>query len=213
MRCMKCLKDVEFDDIGFRYHDIYVCKSCHKEEDRMPYTEQTLKTFNKERNQVIKQDSGKPRWELVPMKALEGIPIVMADAIEPTEQFPEGRYEIHSWQKVDPTRYLAALVRHVIELQAGQEFTEDTGMRIIDAILTNAMFLSWFIQNGYDIKNLVPKGNFDVPEFMHPDAQKEESIDVVECCGCPYENISCDELDCPTAEEVQAMERIKESGL
>jgi hypothetical protein len=105
------------------------------------------------RNQDVKQDAGKPRWELVPMKALEGIPIVMADAIEPTEDFPEGRYRVHSWQEVDPLRYLGALQRHINELQAGQEFTDDTGMRIIDAIQTNAMFLSWFLQNGYDIEN------------------------------------------------------------
>jgi len=137
-----------------------------------------------ERDQGIKQDSGKPRWELVPMKALEGIPLVMADAIEPTEKFPYGRYEMHSWQKVDPKRYLAALLRHIVELQDGQEFTEDTGMRVIDAVLTNAMFLSWFLQNGYDIKELAVSFKWPQPTTSK-DGNVKVKIDLDELLGPP----------------------------
>lgn len=100
------------------------------------------------RKQEIKQDEGKPRWELVPMKALEGIPKVLADAIEPKAGEISGRYKENSWQVVEPERYFAALVRHVIELQEGKLVTDDTGMNIIDAIQTNAMFLRWFQQQG-----------------------------------------------------------------
>jgi hypothetical protein len=242
MKCLKCKLTIGKNDIGFHYHDIVVCNDCHNrtKEDVM-YTEKTMATFEKEfnrnRNQEIKQDSGKPRWELVPMKALEGIALVMQDAIEPTELFPDGRYEVHSWQKVDPKRYLAALVRHITELQAGQERTDDTGMRIIDAILTNAMFLSWFLQNGYDIKKLVPEGEWDVPDFMHPDAQEAQDVVPMEAepfqrdgdnwtcldCGVMGRIItqpcsSCGSGDCVKTEDVpnipeEILLRIKEGGL
>jgi hypothetical protein len=82
------------------------------------------------------------------MHALEGIPIVMADAVKPGPNGEPGRYKEHSWQSVEPKRYFAALLRHVADLQAGKFKTDDTGMQTIDAILTNAMFLSWFQKNG-----------------------------------------------------------------
>jgi hypothetical protein len=107
-------------------------------------------------NQVIKQDAGKPRWDLIPMEALEGIALNMQDAIEPSEEYPDGRYEIHSWQQVDPLRYFGAMVRHIVSLQAGEAKTTDTLQHHIDCILTNAMFISWALKNGYDVENFVP---------------------------------------------------------
>ena len=230
MKCMICNRTMKYDECAFRYEDIMVCEDCHKGGQSMPYTKKTMEVYEEEksRNQEIKQDSGKPRWELVPMKALEGIALVMQDAIEPSEQFPYGRYEIHSWQKVDPRRYMAALIRHVAELQSGQEYTEDTKMRVIDAILTNAMFLSWFLQKGYDIRKLVPEGKWDVPDFMHPDAQfiqvvsKEELRanakpdylgldDVISCDDCIKLELdeNCEAQSCPKVEDVIAAERLK----
>lgn len=203
MKCLKCQRDIDWDDLGFRYEDIHVCNKCHGQEEPM------------NREQGIKQDSGKPRWELVPMKALEGIALVMQDAIEPTEQFPNGRYEKHSWQKVDPRRYLAALVRHVAELQNGQEYTEDTKMRVIDAVLTNAMFLSWFLQRGYDVRKLVPEGQWDTPNFMVNASGCTEPTTIPECIEC--EEVlgasRCDNETCPTLDEIEAVKRVKAGSL
>jgi hypothetical protein len=133
------------------------------------------------RDQGIKQDEGKPRWELVPMKALEGIPKVMQDAIEPTKEHPEGRYEIHSWQKVDPLRYFGAMMRHIVDLQTGEELTRDTLQEHIDAILTNAMFLSYFLKTGYDCRGLIPLHSECKEE--KPEEEVDNCIDCMEACS------------------------------
>lgn len=58
-------------------------------------------------------------------------------------------YGANTWQTInDPTeRYFAALMRHLIAWRNGEKNDSESGLRHIQHILTNAMFLDWFERN------------------------------------------------------------------
>ena len=54
-----------------------------------------------------KQDQGKPRLDLVPPILVEAVGEIMTYGI--------GKYREESWRTVDPKRYRAALMRHLMK--------------------------------------------------------------------------------------------------
>lgn len=94
-----------------------------------------IKVTNKEYNRTIKHDQDKPRWDLLPYKALEQIAIIMTQGAK--------KYGEYNWQKVEKERYQAAMMRHFCEYMNGNLLDKDSGMMHISHVLVNALFLVW----------------------------------------------------------------------
>lgn len=58
---------------------------------------------------INKHDKGKPRLDLVPPTIIEAIGYIRTQATETKYKDP------HGWKKVEPERYMAALMRHLCE--------------------------------------------------------------------------------------------------
>jgi hypothetical protein len=73
----------------------------------------------------VKQDSGKLRWDLLPIGPVREIVKVFHLAI--TDAKKPKPYEPHSWQKVPEarTRYYSALMRHVTDWWEGKLYDEE----------------------------------------------------------------------------------------
>ena len=86
-------------------------------------------------NEGLKFDASKPRYDLLPFDALDGVAQVLT--------FGAAKYAPNSWQKVENgrERYLAALLRHVSALTQGHLVDEESGLPVVDHIATNALFL------------------------------------------------------------------------
>ena len=84
--------------------------------------------------------------ELVPLEALEGIVRVL--------EYGANKYAPDNWKKVpDATEsYRGALLRHLTKLQAGEEFDKESGLRHVDHVATNAMFLGWLYRHREELK-------------------------------------------------------------
>ncbi len=93
----------------------------------------------------IKNDrlDNKPRWELLPMDAVEKIVEVLT--------YGATKYADHNWKMVDGLndRYYAALMRHLVASRNGEKTDADTGMSHLAHAACNAIFLLWNeINNG-----------------------------------------------------------------
>ena len=72
--------------------------------------------------QGLKFDSGKPRWSLLPMKAVEEQVKVMG--------FGAQKYEAHSWKTVPNgiERYTDAAFRHLVAYTQGEDNDPESGL-------------------------------------------------------------------------------------
>jgi hypothetical protein len=59
------------------------------------------------------------------------------------------KYEPNGWQRVEPERYISALLRHSLQVAAGETVDEETGLSHLAHIGCNAMFL-WYFAEGSD---------------------------------------------------------------
>ena len=86
----------------------------------------------------LKYDGGKPQMDLVPLSSVYAVAQVMT--------FGANKYSANGWKSVPDAvnRYTAAMLRHMTQLQNGEEFDEDSGLPHADHIACNALFLSWF---------------------------------------------------------------------
>lgn len=68
-----------------------------------------------------KFDSGKARWDLLPLNAVRAIVEVLTLGAE--------KYADHNWQKVEPFegRYFAALMRHLEAWRGGERLDPESG--------------------------------------------------------------------------------------
>jgi len=84
----------------------------------------------------VKDDKDKLRWDLAPWKALTGLIKVLT--------FGAKKYAPNGWRIVPDakSRYEAALLRHLAARAQGEVYDQDSGLRHIDHILTNAAFLA-----------------------------------------------------------------------
>ena len=80
-------------------------------------------------------NEGKPRWSLVDFKDLEGMVKVL--------EFGAMKYADHNWRKGLPhTEIVDSLVRHITAYLNGEDLDQESGLRHIDHMMCNTMFLS-----------------------------------------------------------------------
>lgn len=84
----------------------------------------------------VKDDKSKPRYDLLPFKALDGLVSVLT--------FGANKYAPNGWRTVPEAkeRYLAALLRHLSARQQGELVDKESGLPHIYHILCNAAFLA-----------------------------------------------------------------------
>jgi hypothetical protein len=81
----------------------------------------------------VKNDTGKLRYDLVPVIALIGVAEGMTMGAE--------KYGDNNWQGVNPERYYAALMRHLIAWRQGETNDPESGLNHLKHVLTNTVFL------------------------------------------------------------------------
>lgn len=87
-----------------------------------------------ENNQNYKADSGKTRLDLVSPTFIE--------AVGKIRTFGVSKYgDSDSWAKVEPQRYMAALLRHINAYRMGEEIDKESGMSHLWHAACNLMFL------------------------------------------------------------------------
>ena len=88
-------------------------------------------------NEGKKFDYGKPRYDLVPMDALEEVAKILTHGAQ--------KYEDDNWQKVKPfdKRYRSALWRHDKLRTCGELIDKESGLLHSAHMATNALFLVW----------------------------------------------------------------------
>lgn len=86
-------------------------------------------------NQNLKHDKEKLRYELIPTSVITALAKVLT--------YGANKYSANSWQNIEPfeDRYYAALLRHLIAWRDGVEIDEESGLKHIEHVLCNAMFL------------------------------------------------------------------------
>ena len=80
----------------------------------------------------LKYDEGKTRLDLVPPEAVMALGRVLTYGAE--------KYEPNSWRGVEPERYVAALLRHLMAYQMGETHDPESEMPHMWHVLTNAAF-------------------------------------------------------------------------
>ncbi len=93
-------------------------------------------------NGATKFDDDKPMMHLVPLISVEAVAKVMT--------FGAKKYAPNGWKSVPNAvdRYNSAMLRHMVAIQKGETIDPDSGLPHIDHIACNAMFLSYFHNNG-----------------------------------------------------------------
>ena len=86
---------------------------------------------------------GKPRWELLPLPDLEDVVKVYTFGAE--------KYEPNSWRGLEDgfDRYKAALLRHLVSFENGEELDEESGLPALAHMAWNAiaMLAIWHDKN------------------------------------------------------------------
>lgn len=82
-----------------------------------------------------KDDTGKPRWSLLPWPAVSQV----VDVLE----FGARKYAPHNWQTVPDgdTRYFDACMRHLVSWRAGERCDAETGLHHLAHATCCALFL------------------------------------------------------------------------
>ena len=85
-----------------------------------------------------KDDSKKPRWELLPMG-----PVVKVLTMGATKYAPD------NWQLVADSRrrYYAAALRHLVAWWGGEKTDPESGLSHLAHAACNLLFLAWFDKN------------------------------------------------------------------
>lgn len=85
-----------------------------------------------------KQDAGKPRWDLLPIRPIEEVVEVLTEGA--------AKYSENGWQKVKNARerYFAALMRHIVAWREGQTCDLESGKSHLIHAICNLLFLYHF---------------------------------------------------------------------
>lgn len=88
----------------------------------------------------VKHDEEKLKWSLLPINLLNGVVRVL--------MYGEKKYSSDNWKRIGngKERYFSALMRHLTELQDGKELDDDSGLPVIDHVISNAIFMKYFIE-------------------------------------------------------------------
>lgn len=85
-----------------------------------------------------KDDQEKNRLDLIEPEFIEGVGKVLT--------FGADKYEPNNWQKVKDAenRYYAAAMRHLMAWRKGEKTDPESGLRHLDHVACNIMFLQYF---------------------------------------------------------------------
>ena len=151
-----------------------------------------------------KYDQGKPMLDLVRPEFIEGVAEVLT--------FGAKKYAAHNWtQGIEYSRIIAALKRHLAEIEKGYDYDDESGLPHIDHVGCCVMFLSCFmkwdrdeldnrfkteqgIREGFNvkIKEALDELRSDVPCGFHDDSS--EGLPTTECSARQKTVSDTDEL-------------------
>lgn len=85
----------------------------------------------------IKHDSGKPNYSYLEPSMLEGVTHVF--------DFGARKYSRDNWKKLDNgvERFFNAALRHLLAINAGQTYDEESGLPHIDHAITSLLMAVW----------------------------------------------------------------------
>lgn len=123
--CPGCNKHTEAIKVCNIYGEVYVCKECGT------YSK------DKEMEEGLKYDTGKLRWDLLPMDCVEDVVKILTFGAE--------KYGPNNWQEVVPfkDRYYAALMRHMTAWRNGEIADTESGLPHLAHAMCNIVFLLW----------------------------------------------------------------------
>ena len=80
-------------------------------------------------------------WELLPLEDIEDVVKVYTEGAN--------KYGVNTWQNLENgyNRYKAALFRHLLEYEKGNEYDEETGCRHLAQVVWNAIALLHISKN------------------------------------------------------------------
>jgi hypothetical protein len=86
----------------------------------------------------LKFDTGKLRWDLLPIDCVE-------DAVK-ILTFGAEKYSANNWQNIEDgeNRYFAALMRHLSASRQGEKIDPESGLSHLSHAMCNVVFLLWF---------------------------------------------------------------------
>ena len=109
---------------------------------------ETIDTYSDIKQEGIKNDfkDDKLRWDLLPLEEIEDIVKVYHQGAK--------KYADNSWQNLDNgyQRYKAAMFRHLIEYEKGNDIDEETGCRHLAQVAWNAIAMLYFSKHKEDKK-------------------------------------------------------------
>jgi hypothetical protein len=89
---------------------------------------------------AVKNDSAKPRTDLLPSKPLLAVSEVL--------RFGAQKYAEHNWRKgMDWSRLHGAALRHLLAFADGEDLDPESGLPHIDHALCCLLFLSEFVHD------------------------------------------------------------------
>ena len=120
---MKCTSTLRLDNKGVIYKLVEQCNT------KNPSMEQENKPEARKNDRL----DDKLRWELLPLEDVEDIVRVYTAGAK--------KYGPDQWQNLPDgiRRYKAALLRHLVEFDKGNEIDEETGCRHLAAVAWNAI--------------------------------------------------------------------------
>ena len=92
-----------------------------------------------------KDDKSKLRYDLIPTEVTESLAKVLT--------MGANKYAVDNWKKcTDQNRIIAALMRHLEAHRSGEIIDSESGFSHMAHVLTNAAFITYFIENNNDAK-------------------------------------------------------------
>lgn len=93
----------------------------------------------------LRKNEGKPHVELCPGIVNELIGTVLWESAA-----PRGKYPMHNWRKGLKwnSEVIGSIERHLIALKEGGDIDKESGLPHIAHLLTNAMFLAYYMEHG-----------------------------------------------------------------
>ena len=97
-------------------------------------------------DQSAKADIGKPRVDLVPLQIIYDIAAIREYG---NRKYPDGGAD--NWKRVEPERYRAAMMRHMIEyIRDPKSVDDESGLPHLWHLLCNGAFLAELEKDKYD---------------------------------------------------------------
>lgn len=112
-----------------------ICIDCIHLRDCMLIEPPMLKCGFFKYKKGVKFDEDKPKWDLLPWEAVEEVVKIIT--------FGATKYEPENWKKLPPNRIIAALMRHLVADQVGEDYDEESGFLHLSHLACNALFLVW----------------------------------------------------------------------